>query len=184
MVLSGLIFYKSSSPPVLLLAAVLGVISPVANEVSPYQAVDIAVLSQLVPDKTRVQIFTSYMFAGAISSAIGGVVTGAVIHHYLPLVGASEAYRRVFLVFSVSSVCLAVCEKMLIDLRRPVDCSLCSLPLQSPPKPIYLTKRPLPRNLHQMRTAHSYLISQQINLSPMFHHCKMSRSLLHDLASL
>lgn len=57
MVLSGLIFYKSSSPALLLLAAVLGVISPVANEVSPYQAVDIAVLSQLVPDSTRVCVY-------------------------------------------------------------------------------------------------------------------------------
>lgn len=102
MLLSGIAFYFSSDPRILLLAAVAGVISPIANEVSPYQAIDIAVLSQLVHQDARTHVFSSYMFSGAISSSIGGIVTGAVIHHYLPIVGASEAYRRVFLVFAVS----------------------------------------------------------------------------------
>lgn len=76
MILAGIIFYFSSSPPLLLLAASIGVISreshstnycpalslrsaaAIANEVSPYQAVDIAVLSQLVHEDARTPMFT------------------------------------------------------------------------------------------------------------------------------
>lgn len=57
---SGIVFAISDSYLVLLAAAVFGVISPSGNEVGPFSALEVAMLSQLVEPASRVYVLMWY----------------------------------------------------------------------------------------------------------------------------
>jgi MFS family permease len=79
MIAAGLIFGLSSNYIVLLLAAIIGVISPSGNEVGSFLAIEQAGLSQIVSDKARTQIFAWYNLFGSIATAIGALVSGGIV---------------------------------------------------------------------------------------------------------
>src|SRR5512143_3014780 len=53
MIFAGVLFASTRSFYLLLLAAIIGVISPSGNEVGPFLSIEQASLSQLVPDEQR-----------------------------------------------------------------------------------------------------------------------------------
>jgi len=60
----------------LMIAAVIGVISPSGNEIGPFLSVEQAALTQLVPDKQRTRIFAWYNLAGSFATASGALAGG------------------------------------------------------------------------------------------------------------
>lgn len=62
MTLSSVVFATTSNYWILLLAAIVGVISPSGNEIGPFRAIEESALAQLSDPKTRTDIFAFYVF--------------------------------------------------------------------------------------------------------------------------
>ncbi|MBI3747891.1 MAG: MFS transporter [Chloroflexi bacterium] len=75
---AGLVFAATSWPPLLIVAATIGVISPTGNEVGPFLAVEQAGLSQTTPDARRTATFAWYNLAGYVATATGALGAGIV----------------------------------------------------------------------------------------------------------
>jgi len=76
MVVGGAMLAGSSSFPVLLAAAAIGVISPTGNEVGPFLAIEQAALSQIIPDASRTGVFAFSHVIGFTANAIGALAGG------------------------------------------------------------------------------------------------------------
>ena len=75
-VIAGTVFAATDWLPLLILAGVVGVISPTGNEVGPFLAVEQASLSQVVPARRRTATFAWYNLAGQVSTATGALAAG------------------------------------------------------------------------------------------------------------
>ena len=91
---AGIIFLMTHNLMVLILAAVIGVISPSGNEIGPFLSVEQAGLTQLVSNESRTKIFAWYNLAGSFSTALGAL-SGGWLAQGLQSQGwaAVEAYR-------------------------------------------------------------------------------------------
>jgi len=109
MVGAGLVFAVTSWPPLLILAATIGVISPTGNEVGPFLAVEQAGLSQTTSDARRTATFAWYNLAGYVATASGalgaGVVSQALIDARFPAV---DAYRAIVIGYALIGLVMAV----------------------------------------------------------------------------
>lgn len=107
MVLAGVAFAWTSSFVLLVIAATIGVISPSGNEIGPFLSVEQAVLSHIVSDERRTDVFAWYNLVGSFSTALGalagGLIAGASSH--FGLTGAA-AFRPVLLAYSGIGVAL------------------------------------------------------------------------------
>ena len=102
MVLSGVVFGITSNYWVLLLAAIVGVISPSGNEIGPFRTVEESTLAHLTEAKTRADIFALYVVVGALGASAGSFVCGWVTQA-LQAGGWSEvaSYRFIFWAYAV-----------------------------------------------------------------------------------
>jgi MFS family permease len=107
MVFAGILFSATSNFYLLLLAAVVGVISPSGYEVGPFLSVEQAALSQLSPDKHRTQVFAWYNLVGSFATALGALAGGALAQG-LQNLGAAPllSYRFVILGYSLVGIIL------------------------------------------------------------------------------
>ncbi len=108
MVVAGVAFVATSSVPLLILAATIGVISPTGNEVGPFLAVEQAALSQTTSDERRISIFAWYNLAGYVATAFGalgaGLATQAMLAAGLP---AIDAYRVILIAYASIGLAMA-----------------------------------------------------------------------------
>lgn len=79
MVMSGVVFYLSSNYWILLLASVLGVISPSGNEIGPFRAVEESILAHLTAKEKRSDIFAWYTLFGTAGAALGTLTCGWMV---------------------------------------------------------------------------------------------------------
>jgi MFS family permease len=75
-VVAGVIFAVTDWLPVLILAGIVGVISPSGNEVGPFLAVEQASLSEVVPGRRRTATFAWYNLVGSVATATGALAAG------------------------------------------------------------------------------------------------------------
>ena len=80
MVAGGVAFLLTRRPELLMLAAIVGVISPSGNEIGPFLSIEQAALSQLVPDEQRTRLFAWYNLAGSAATALGALAGGWLTH--------------------------------------------------------------------------------------------------------
>jgi len=73
---AGVAFILTRNVVLLIVAAIVGVISPSGNEIGPFLSVEQAGLTQLVPDKKRTQLFAWYNLAGSFATATGALSGG------------------------------------------------------------------------------------------------------------
>jgi len=73
---AGLGFVLTRSYILLIIAAIIGVISPSGNEIGPFLSVEQASLSQLVPNEKRTGIFAWYNLVGSFATATGAFTGG------------------------------------------------------------------------------------------------------------
>jgi MFS family permease len=108
MTLSGVVFATMSNYWILLLAAVVGVISPSGNEIGPFRAIEESALAQLSDPKTRTDIFAFYVVFGTLGGASGSL-TGGQVTQALQTAGWSDvaSFRFIFWVYAGLGLCKA-----------------------------------------------------------------------------
>jgi MFS family permease len=96
MLFAGVLFALTDRVELLLIAAIIGVISPSGYEVGPFLPVEQAALSQIVPDERRTQTFAWYNLAGSFATAAGALASGSLTQ-LLQQVGVSpvNSYRTI-----------------------------------------------------------------------------------------
>ena len=109
MLLTGLLFAFTSSLPLLLIAAIIGVISPSGHEVGPFLAVEQAALTQTVPDKHRTSVFAWYNLVGSFATAFGAL-TGGWLSGVLQKADTTplQSYRAILLAYAVIGMLLTL----------------------------------------------------------------------------
>jgi MFS family permease len=76
MLAAGVVFALTSNPILLVIAAIIGVISPSGNEIGPFLPVEQAMLSQLVSAEQRTGVFAWYNLIGSFATAFGALAGG------------------------------------------------------------------------------------------------------------
>jgi len=106
---AGIIFAQTDRVVLLLIAAIIGVISPSGYEVGPFLPVEQAALSQIVPDALRTQVFAWYNLVGSFATAAGALCGGALTQ-LLQQVGVIplNSYRTVVVLYGVMGALLAL----------------------------------------------------------------------------
>ncbi len=106
---AGIIFLMTNNIVVLMIAAIIGVISPSGNEIGPFLSVEQAGLSQLLPDKLRTKVFAWYNLAGSFSTALGAL-TGGWLAQWLQSAGwsAVDAYRYILTGYAIGGLLIAI----------------------------------------------------------------------------
>ena len=109
MAAAGLVFAGTSNLAVLLLAGIVGVISPSGNEVGPFLPIEQAALTHVVPAAIRTDVFAWYTLAGAFGTAagalFGGVATQALQQRQ---VAPIASYRAILLIYAALGIVLAI----------------------------------------------------------------------------
>jgi MFS family permease len=109
MVFAGVIFAITSDFTVLIIAAIIGTISPSGNEVGPFLAVEQAALPQTISDPYRTQIFAWYSLLGSVMTGIGSFA-GGLLAQGLQNAGQTPlaSYQAVVLGYAVLGAVLAL----------------------------------------------------------------------------
>ena len=109
MVLSGVVFLLTSDFTLLLIAGVVGVISPSGNEIGPFLSLEQASLSQKIPDGKRTKVFAWYNLAGSFSTAFGALA-GGWLSQALVSGGLAPlaSYRAILLGYSLAGGAIAL----------------------------------------------------------------------------
>ncbi len=106
---AGIVFIITRNPFLLMVAAIIGVISPSGNEIGPFLSVEQAGLSELLPSARRTQIFAWYNLSGSFATAIGALAGGwlsqALQQGGLP---ALDSYRAVLTGYALGGIVIAV----------------------------------------------------------------------------
>ena len=109
MVIAALVFAITSWPPLLILAATVGVISPTGNEVGPFLAVEQAALSESVHGTRRTATFAWYNLVGLLATAVGALLAGLVSQALIDRgVATVDAYRAVVIGYALIGLAMAL----------------------------------------------------------------------------
>jgi MFS family permease len=73
---AGLAFVLTRNFILLIIAAIIGVISPSGNEIGPFLSVEQAGLTQIISNKSRTQFFAWYNLVGSFATATGALSGG------------------------------------------------------------------------------------------------------------
>ncbi|KAE9377095.1 MFS general substrate transporter [Stipitochalara longipes BDJ] len=98
MTVAGTMFALFSNYWILLIAAIVGVISPSGNEIGPFRAIEESTLAQLTPPANRGDIYAWYSLIGTAGSACGMMVCGWLLNYMMSNLEYDQvaAYRAVF----------------------------------------------------------------------------------------
>jgi MFS family permease len=108
MAAAGLTFASTSHLWLLILAGIIGVISPSGNEVGPFLSIEQAALSHVVTDRTRTEVFAWYTLAGSLATALGALAGGSVTSALQKSAMRPVAsYRVVVMLYAALGVMLA-----------------------------------------------------------------------------
>ena len=116
---AGLVFAGTGSFALLLLAAIVGVISPSGYEIGPFLPVEQVALAQVVPPSDRTATFAAYNLAGSLATATGSLAAGLLVG-LLRARGTGEVtgYRTVIWVYAAVAVALLL---LLARLSRAIE---------------------------------------------------------------
>jgi MFS family permease len=108
MLFAAVLFALTDNVVLLLIAAIIGVISPSGYEVGPFLAVEQAALSQIIPDERRTSVFAWYNLVGSFATATGAL-GGGIFSQSLQQVGISpvNSYRAVVIGYGAIGLLLA-----------------------------------------------------------------------------
>src|SRR5919197_4967 len=102
----GLAFAATDAFAVLLLAAIIGVISPSGNEVGPFLALEQAALAQSVEPARRSHTFAWYSLAGSFATALGSLGGGAAELLQRAGIEPRASYRALLVAYAAAGLLL------------------------------------------------------------------------------
>ena len=116
---AGLAFAATRNIILLILAAIIGVISPSGNEIGPFLSVEQAALTQLISNKSRTGFFAWYALAGSLATATGAL-SGGWLAQILQNNGwtALAAYRVVLIGYALGGFLLLL---LFLNLTESVE---------------------------------------------------------------
>ncbi|MBI3958937.1 MAG: MFS transporter, partial [Chloroflexi bacterium] len=116
---AGVAFVITRNPLLLMLAAIVGVISPSGGEIGPFLSIEQAALSQLLPDKRRTGVFAWYNLVGSFATATGALA-GGWLSGALQQDGSTPAdsYRAVIIGYALAGLVLLL---LFVALSRRVE---------------------------------------------------------------
>ncbi|HEX7592933.1 MAG TPA: MFS transporter, partial [Anaerolineae bacterium] len=103
------VFAVTQNFALLVLAAIIGVVSPSGNEIGPFLSIEQAALTQIVPNAERTRVFAWYNLVGSFATATGALVGGALAQA-LQAAGSTplESYRAIVLGYAALGIVLAL----------------------------------------------------------------------------
>ena len=109
MIFAGLVFAFTHDPVLLMIAAIVGVVSPSGNEIGPFLSIEQAALSHLLPDEKRTQVFAWYNLVGSFATATGALC-GGLLAQALQTGGMAvlDSYRVIVIGYATGGAVLAV----------------------------------------------------------------------------
>lgn len=107
MILAGVVFSLTGNIVLLMIAAIIGVISPSGNEIGPFLSLEQAALAEILPSEQRTRAFAWYNVAGSLATACGALA-GGFLSQGLKHAGFSElaSYKAVILGYAACGVVL------------------------------------------------------------------------------
>ncbi len=107
MVMAGVVFSLTGNIVLLMIAGIIGVISPSGNEIGPFLSLEQAALSQMLSAEQRTRAFGWYNLAGSLAAA-AGALAGGFLSQSLINSGLSEleSYRAVILGYAACGIVL------------------------------------------------------------------------------
>ncbi len=107
MMFAGILFAFTDNFVFLILAAIVGVISPSGNEVGPFLAIEQASLSDIVADDKRTGVFAWYNLAGFGATALGALSVG-VLFKILATIGINilAGYKIILAIYALMGLVL------------------------------------------------------------------------------
>lgn len=109
MIFAGLVFAFTHDPVLLMIAAIVGVVSPSGNEIGPFLSIEQAALSHLLPDEKRTQVFAWYNLVGSFATATGALC-GGLLAQALQTSGMAvlDSYRVIVIGYATGGAVLTV----------------------------------------------------------------------------
>lgn len=109
MLFAGVVFAFTGNLLLLIVAAILGIISPGGNEIGPFLPIEQAALAQTCADRRHTGVFAWYNLVGSFATAFGALAAGG-ISHFLQLAGATPlgSYRVIVLGYAAIGGALAL----------------------------------------------------------------------------
>ena len=106
---AGLVFVLTHNYIVLVIAAIIGVISPADKDIGPFLAVEQSSLTHLAPDTKRTDLFAWYNLAGSLAAAFGAL-SGGWLATYLQNTNHTvlESYRVLLISYALGGVVLLI----------------------------------------------------------------------------
>ncbi|OTA59563.1 MFS general substrate transporter [Hypoxylon sp. EC38] len=100
---SGVVFALFGTYWVLLIAAVVGVISPSGNEIGPFKAIEESIVAQLTDPKRRSDVYAWYSLLGLVGAACGCMVCGWVLQYLNETLqwDIIRAYRAIYVGYAI-----------------------------------------------------------------------------------
>ncbi|HKG52923.1 MAG TPA: MFS transporter [Anaerolineales bacterium] len=116
---AGIAFILTRNFILLIIAAIIGVISPSGNEIGPFLSVEQAGLTQLISNKRRTQFFAWYNLVGSFATATGAL-SGGWLAQLLQNKEwtALESYRVVLIGYALGGLLLLL---LFLNLTKSVE---------------------------------------------------------------
>ena len=109
MLFAGIVFAFTANYLLLVIAAIIGVISPGGNDIGPFMPIEQAALTQTVPGAQRTEVFAWYNLAGSLSTAIGALAGGVIIQLLIGEgVTTLTSYRVIVLAYAATGLMLGL----------------------------------------------------------------------------
>jgi MFS family permease len=108
MAAAGLAFAFTHRMLFLVIAGTIGVISPSGQEVGPFLPIEQAALSQVVPSRSRTDVFAWYTLTGSIATALGALAAGYATQALQTAWAPVDSYRAVVVAYACIGLLLAL----------------------------------------------------------------------------
>jgi MFS family permease len=121
MAAAGGVFAATNRFDVLLIAAIIGIISPSGQEVGPFLPIEQAMLAGTTTGRTRTVVFAWYTLVGSLATALGALAAGFLTHAVEQRMSTVASYRSVVVLYALLGSVLALLFWKLPNDPRPAE---------------------------------------------------------------
>lgn len=116
MCFSGITFIFSENYYLLLIASVLGVISPTGDEIGPFKSIEESIIAHLTPHHQRPQIYALHWLISCIGSSAGTLLCGILLLFFkIKNIGQLKSYKLIFGFYSILAFVKGISMAFLSD---------------------------------------------------------------------